>query len=606
MKFPQYICITMIAVACGLISHAKEANKPNVILIVADDLGWRDLGTYGSELYQTPHIDELAASGMRFSNAYAASPLCSPTRASLLTGQTPARLRFTTPVGHLPQVILDPQENTTAPPGLPAATPQTRSRLPLDTPTIARILEQAGYKNAFMGKWHLGFEPYIPENFGFDEVVCGRGFPGPPPPGFFGPWDTEKTNMPLVDGNAHADDVLGDEAVRFISENKETPFFLALWFFGVHAPFQAKTELIEKYRPLAQKTEFQKSAIMGGMIETVDDNVGKVIAQLEALNLHENTLVIFTSDNGGNMYDRPEGVNPTSNHPLQGGKGNNYEGGSRVPFIASWPTRIAPSTTNDTIAISYDIFPTLTSLLGLSNPEDHHLDGVDLSSSFLEGLELQRPPIYSLFAHTVLATGNIANAWIRDGDWKLLRFFNATPDQSDYFELYNLTSDIGETTNLASSQPETAQRLAEQLDAYLQDSGALLARPNESFDPDFSVNGFKVLSGGYPIGGPKDPQHRITAKASSLVASYSPPQGLETAEGLRLTVRTNCATQVLAAAENLYGSPIKIRPNWEEQQITIPFTTFRPTESVILSFKLEQPGRIFVSNIELIQHSHGN
>ena len=237
------LALLLLLCTSGLWAGDKQ---PNIILMLADDLGWRDLGCYGSELYQTPHLDALAANGVRFSNAYSASPLCSPTRASILTGQTPGRLRITQPNGHSPKVILDPVVPETGSPGRPMTNPETRTRLPLDSLTISQVLQQAGYRTGFMGKWHLGFDPYIPENFGFDVVVGGRGFPGPPPPGFFGPWDPEKTNMPLVEGPTHADDVLGDEAVRFIKEShqQEQPFFLALWFFDVHAPFVGKDALV--------------------------------------------------------------------------------------------------------------------------------------------------------------------------------------------------------------------------------------------------------------------------------------------------------------------------------------------------------------------------
>ena len=185
---------------------------------MADDLGWRDPGTYGSETFKTPHIDALAANGMRFSNAYSASPLCSPTRASVLTGQTVGRIRITSPTGHIPQVILDPKETTTGYAGFPMTNPQNRSRLPLESVTISRILKDQGYRTAFMGKWHLGHEPYIPENFGFDVVWSGRGTPGPPQGRFFGPWD-EVANLPKVEGSPNVDDVLGDEALKYIAGN---------------------------------------------------------------------------------------------------------------------------------------------------------------------------------------------------------------------------------------------------------------------------------------------------------------------------------------------------------------------------------------------------
>ncbi|MDQ8195880.1 sulfatase [Coraliomargarita sp. SDUM461004] len=596
-----YVPAICLATVASLLASASQAEpeRPNVVMIIVDDLGWRDLGCYGSELYQTPAVDALAAEGLSFSNAYASSPLCTPTRASILTGQTVGRLRLTTPVGHVPEVKLDAAERASAAAGLPMTEPETNNRIPLDSITISKLLEDAGYATAFMGKWHLGYDPYIPENFGFDHVVGGRGFPGPPPPGFFGPWDTVETNMPAVEGHPNADDVIGDAAVDFIESKQDEPFFLALWFFNVHAPFQGKPELIEKYRPLAAQTQYQKSAIMGAMVETMDQNVGKVTEALKRLGLDENTIVIFSSDNGGNMYDRPEGENPTNNYPLKAGKGNNYEGGSRVPLIVKWPGQVAAGGWTDTIAISYDFFPTLLDVAQLETPEAAVLDGVSLRPAF-SGELMQRPPVTSMFGHTVLATGNLANAWVRDGKWKLLRFFNLGADQEDLLELYDLSIDSGETQNLALEHAEVAERLNDWLEAHLVETETLLPRKNPNCDPEMKQAGFVMQSGGYFIGGPDASKATITSNADRVVLRYYPEVGA-TGDQLEFQLMSNC---VISAAVGLgdgplYGAPVTVNSDLTQGRVIVPLGRAYERGPITLLFDMEQPGRSHISAVQL-------
>lgn len=577
-----------------------EMPRPNIVMIIVDDLGWRDVGCYGSELYQTPNVDTLAAEGLSFSNAYSSSPLCTPTRASILTGQTVGRLRITTPEGHLTQVKLNPQEHASGPPGYPMTNPDTANRLPLDSITISQLLKDAGYATAFMGKWHLGYDPYIPENFGFDHVVGGRAFPGPPPPGFFGPWDPETTNMPVVEGSPNCDDVLGDEAVKFIESKKDEPFFLALWFFNVHAPFQGKPELIEKYAPLATDAQYQKSAIMGAMVETMDQNVGKVSEALKRLGLDENTIVIFSSDNGGNMYDRPEGVNPTNNYPLKAGKGNNYEGGSRVPLIVKWPGRVAEGAWTDTIAISYDYFPTLLEAAAVKRPCESVLDGVSLVPAF-DGQTMQRPPVTSMFGHTVLATGNIANVWVRDGRWKLIRFFNTGPRQEDVFELYDLQSDIGEVHNLAKENPEVASRLMEWLETNLEETQTLLPRKNPDYDSNLVQAGFMMKAGGYLSGGPSTEALTMTSFADRVTLSFTPEAG-SFGTHLEFEIMTNCTVGATAGvgADPIYGRPVGVVPDLTPRIVRVPLGQLNAGALISVIFDMEQPGRTHLSKVRLV------
>ena len=599
MKIMNRMIRLSLLALCGPLLACAAEKRPNIVMIIVDDLGWRDVGSYGSELYQTPAVDALAAEGLSYSNAYASSPLCTPTRASILTGQTVGRLRITTPEGHLTEVKLNPQEREVGEPGYPMTNPETGNRLPLDAITISKLLKESGYATSFMGKWHLGYDPYIPENYGFDHVIGGRAFPGPPPPGFFGPWDPAVTNMPVVEGSPNADDVLGDEAVRFIESKQDEPFFLALWFFNVHAPFQGKPELIEKYAPLAADTQYQKSAIMGAMVETMDQNVAKVRDALARLGLDENTIVIFSSDNGGNMYDRPEGVNPTANFPLKAGKGNNYEGGSRVPLIVKWPGRVPAGAWTDTIAISYDYFPTLLEVAGIEAPADAVLDGVSLVPSF-DGATMERPPITSMFGHTVLATGNIANVWVRDGDWKLLRFFNTGPEQADHYELYDLSVDPGEANNLAAVHPETASALKAWLNQHLEETQTLLPRKNPDYDPDLVQAGFTMQQGGYFAGGADAEKVTMTSNGDTVTLRYTPKEG-ETGDHLEFNIMTNCAVGATASVGGSYGKPVSITPDLTPRTVRVPLGRASDGERIInLVVDMSQPGRTHLSQVQLV------
>lgn len=455
-------------------------NKPkNIIFVLADDLGWKDLNCYGSDYYDTPNIDRLAEEGIKFTSAYAASPLCSPTRASILTGQEPGRLRFTTPAGHVEQVELDPQESTIAAPYHKTATPETCTRLSNDYLTFAEVLKGQGYSTAFMGKWHLGREPYIPENQGFDVVVGGREHPGPPPPGrFFSPWDCE--TLPVVPEGTHICDVVTDEAIKYIENNVENPFLLCLWYYDVHAPYQGKEDLIDKYREKLGPDNIQRCPTMGAMIEIMDINFGRVMKKLEELKLDRNTIVIFTSDNGGNMYDGPDGTLPTNNHPLRAGKGINYEGGVRVPLIVKVPGMTKAGTESDVVVSTVDHYATILELLDVSFPEDLKTDGVSYIPA-LKGKEYTREPIYSTFCHNVIATGNRANISMRHGPWRLYKFYFDGPDREHRYELYNLDEDIGETRNLADQLPEKVKEMAAKLDAHVEEAEILLPRKNENY-----------------------------------------------------------------------------------------------------------------------------
>lgn len=471
----------LFATLCSvlLFANSEVKSKPNVIFILADDLGWKDLTCYGSDFYETPNVDNFAKSGILFTNAYTASPLCSPTRASILTGKEPGRLRLTIPSCHMPQVILDPKETHTGQPYQKAANPQSCTRLSNNYLTFAEVLKANGYSTAFMGKWHLGREPYLPENQGFDVVVGGREHPGPPPPGhYFAPWNCE--TLPVVPEGTHIAEVLTDEAIKYITAKKDQPFLLCLWYYDVHAPFQAKQELIKKYQAKLNPNNVQRSPTMAAMVETLDTNVGRVLEAVKKLNLEDETIIVFTSDNGGNMYDGPDETNPTNNYPLRAGKGNNYEGGVRVPLIVRVPGLTKANTKSEVVTSTVDHYASLLELLNIPFPDSLITDGVSYVEA-LKGNKYQRAPIFSTFCHNTVATGNRANISMREGPWRLYKFYYDGPNQEHRYELYNLDKDTSETINLATTEPERVLAMTKLMEAHIKEAGILEAQKNKNY-----------------------------------------------------------------------------------------------------------------------------
>lgn len=516
MKNLKFFVLTLLSLAFVHVCIGQK-RKQNVVFILVDDLGWKDLGSYGSDFYETPNIDALAKSGMSFSDAYTASPLCSPTRASILTGLEPGRLRFTAPLGHLKKEILNPKETYTAAPWMKTAVPESRTRLPNEYITFPEILKNNGYSTAFMGKWHLGSAPYIPENQGFDVVVGGREHPGPPGPGhFFAPWDC--ATLPLVPKGTHISDVITDKAVDYIKSNKDNPFLLCLWFYDVHAPFQAKEKLKQKYSAKLNSKHLQRSPTMAAMIETMDTNVGRVLQTIKDLQLDDDTIIIFTSDNGGNMYDGPDGTNPTNNHPLRGGKGNNYEGGVRVPLIIRVPGVTEPNSKSRVVTSTVDHFRSLLELLDIPIPKEvTKTDGISYVKA-LKGEEYERAPIYSTFCHNVPATDNRANISMRQGDWRLYKFYFDGQDGEHRYELYNLVEDIGETKNLAEERPQKLSEMTKMLDEHVKEAKILIAQKNQNYKGNVADAWF----------GSEDTKISVADKILRIVATGSGPS-VETA-----------------------------------------------------------------------------
>lgn len=461
-----------------------QTQKTNFVFILADDLGWKDLGCFGSPFYETPNLDRLASEGMRFTQAYAACPVCSPTRASIMTGKYPARLGTTDYFG-APQPETVSKHWTRNKPLLPAP---YLNRLPLEETTMAEAFKSRGYATFFAGKWHLGGEGFYPEDQGFD-VNKGGWERGGPYGGkkYFSPYG----NPRLSDGpdGEHLPDRLASETCNFIDQHKNNPFFAYLSFYSVHTPLISREDLETKYEKKAKTVEFkgdrfipegerkarqvQDHAIYAGMVEALDLAVGKVLDKLDELNLSENTVVVFMSDNGG--LSTSEG-SPTSNVPLRAGKGWLYEGGIREPMIFKWPGVTLPGSECFTPVISTDFYPTMLEIAGFDLLKDQHVDGKNFvpllknpNANFDRGEMFWHYPHYG-------NQGGTPGSVIRSGDYKLIEFY-----EDNRLELYDISEDIGEQNNLVNQMPDKTKELQDNLHEWLKKVGAKMPTPNPDF-----------------------------------------------------------------------------------------------------------------------------
>ena len=473
--------IAICVLTFGLTVHA--ADKPmNVVFILADDLGWSDTTLYGTtKLYQTPNIERLAKRGMTFTRAYSNSPLCSPTRASIMTGQTPARHGSTTPGHHLKEVRLKPSVAPSTRSDRKAIVVKSVNRLDTSFPTLSKLIANADYATAHFGKWHLGHEPYSPLQHGFDIDIPHH--PGPGPPGaYVAPWNikTFKPNVP----NEHIEDRMAKEAVKWMkSLSKDKPFFMNYWQFSVHGPWDAKPELVNKYRKLVDPKDPQRCPTYAAMVESLDDAIGSLLDAIDKAGIADSTIIVFTSDNGGNMYVQVEGEVPTSNKPLRGGKATMYEGGIRVPCVVVWPGVTKPGSRSDQIIQTCDFYPTLLNGLEIKWPNDHTIDGVDIAPA-LEGGELNREAIFTYFPSAPAVPDWLPpSIAVHSGDWKLIRIFHEGDNGAHAYRLYNLANDIGEKKNLASVHPDKVKQLDRLIEDHLNDAKAVVPLPNPKFDP---------------------------------------------------------------------------------------------------------------------------
>lgn len=429
--------------------------KPNVLFILADDLGWSQSGCYGSDFYETPNLDRLASEGMKFTDAYAACPVCSPTRASIMTGKYPARLHLTDFIagGNYPVERLKQ--------------PEWQKYLPLEEVTIAEALKTAGYKTASFGKWHLSIakqppksEQYNPDKQGFDESIITYKPAGNQ--------DPEK--------DAHNVDRITEKSLEFLDKNKDRPFFLYVTHNTIHSPVLGKKKLVDKYRNKAGADLPQNNPVVAAMIEELDNSVGKQLQKLDDLKIADETIVIFFSDNGGLE-------SAAKQTPLRSGKANLYEGGVREPLIVRWPGVTKPGSVCSEPVISVDFFPTFVDILGLQNKVKNPIDGVSLVPLLKRNGPLKRKAVYWHYPHYHSSSIGPGGA-IRCGDYKLIEWYDETIcGQGNKFELYNLKDDIGERNNLAKKMPEKTKELSKMLANWRRKVNAQMMAPNPNFNP---------------------------------------------------------------------------------------------------------------------------
>lgn len=469
------LCCVLLTAALPADRMCYAEDRPNVLFILADDLGWRDLSLTGSEFYETPHIDRIGRSGMQFAEGYATCQVCSPSRASIMTGRYPARLHITDWIG-----AKSGYEWTRNGRILPA---DYEHQLSADDVTIAEAFRDAGYTTFFAGKWHLGGEGSWPDDHGFD-INRGGHHRGSPPGGFFSPY----RNPALDDGPAGESLPLrlGRETADFIRSQEDRPFFAFLSFYSVHAPIQTTQERWLRYQKKAVQNEppaerflidrtlpvrqVQDCPVYAGMIETMDEAVGLVLATLDELELTDQTYIVFTSDNGGVSSGD---AYATSNLPLRGGKGRQWEGGIREPYFISGPG-IAPAVSRVPVT-GTDFYPTLLELCQLESRPQQHVDGVSLAP-LLQNESLPERDLFWHYPHYGNQGGEPSSI-IRRGPWKLIHYW-----EDGRRELYHLADDVQETTNAASEHPQVVRDLADALQTWLRDVEAAIPEPDPRFD----------------------------------------------------------------------------------------------------------------------------
>ncbi len=445
------------------LAAAARQQKLNVVFILIDDLGWKDVGCYGANLYETPNIDRLAGQGMRFTDAYAACPVCSPTRASIMTGRYPARL-------HLTDWIAGHKR-----PWAKLTVPKFNLQLPADEVTLAEALKPAGYVSASIGKWHLGDKGYHPTDQGFDVNFAGTKWGAPQR--YFHPY--KRISYPARLENEYVTDRLTLEAEDFIEANRDKPFFLYLSHFAVHTPLQAKKDKIAKYKAKIARMGLKlkpdiagRRAIYAAMIESMDESVGRVMSKLDALKIADRTVVFFMSDNGGLVRG---GI--TSNAPLREGKGTMYEGGIREPMIIRWPGVVKPGSMCSTPVISTDFFPTILEMTGLEPDPSRALDGVSLVPLLRQTGAIAERPLYWHYPHYHPGGARPSGA-IRQGNFKLIERY-----EDGRLELYDLKQDVGEKHDLTDRMPAKAAELRKMLQDHLKAVNAQMPTPNPNHDP---------------------------------------------------------------------------------------------------------------------------
>ena len=483
----------VLLLASGTLASAA---KPNVIMILIDDMGWADSSTYGSEYYQTPNLTRLAKEGMLFTDGYAASPLCSPTRASIMSGQYPARIRMTQAVT---------PKNVPEPKALPPKSREycglveNRNHMPLEVFTLAEALKEAGYATAHIGKWHLspsgaqfieGDSVYHAENQGFDFVIGGAHLPGPPD--YYSPYSSKNgriiRNLEPGPEGEYLNERLAEESIQWIDsvKNSGKPFYLNFWHYAVHGPIIPKKDLLPKYNERRDENANQRCPEMATMLDSMDNSIGILLDWLDQpanRELKDNTLIILTSDNGGVIHNQVADNPWTSNRPLRGGKANTYEGGMRVPWIVRWPGKIDEGTVCSEPVQSTDIYPTVMELAGQKLRRGIPMDGRSIVS-LLNGEAMERGSIFTHFPHN-MGVLSAPSTSVRAGDWKLIRFYHAGINAASHaYELFDLKRDPSESINLAAYFPKKVRELDQLIESFLKDTDALVPLRNSNYQGD--------------------------------------------------------------------------------------------------------------------------
>jgi arylsulfatase A-like enzyme len=535
-----------------LIMAATAAAEPpkNIVLILADDLGWADTTLYGkTSLYETPNIERLATRGMTFSSAYA-SPICSPTRASIMTGQNPARHGMTAPAAHLGAERFEAVASENGPPHQKCTNVRSSTRLNPGLPFLSKVLKGAGYSTAHFGKWHLGREPHSPLERGFDVDLPHWWGPGPKS-SYLAPWGYENPGFEEGEPGDHIEDRMAKEAVSWLkNRDRSEPFFMNYWQFSVHAPFGAKPELIDHYRQkLGDSVDGlsrpdvrekllnphepgiglpQQSPTYAAMVHSLDDAVGSLLDALDEEGIADETVIVFYSDNGGNIHCGLEEtassgekyITPiTSNHPLRGGKGGIHEGGVRVPAVVVWPGVTRPGSRSDVRIQAIDLYPTILRMLNVERPSGHVIDGVDFAQA-LHGEDMDRGPMFThVPGHGGTPHWLPPSMSVHHGDWKLIRTFHYGENGKHQSRLYNLREDIGESTNLATAHPEKVKQLDRLIEEYIVEANVVIPSPN----PNFELAKFDPSTIGVQPGGLKMPPSFKSSQPKSIAGIPSTP-----------------------------------------------------------------------------------
>lgn len=590
--------LIFLSLSAALAANSAEP-RPNIVFILSDDLGAHDIGCFGSTYYETPNIDRLAARGIKLTQAYAASPLCSPTRSSILAGLYPARTGITSPSCHVPEIQLE-KKLANRNPKFRVLNADSVTRLKPEYFTLAETLQQAGYTTAHFGKWHLGHnlpnnkdDHYEPKDQGFEfDFPHTPAAPGPGG-GYLAPWKFIKDPSIAGQRGEHIEDRMSEVAARYIQTHKDRPFYLNYWAYSVHSPWNARQDYIDYFKPKADPKNPQHNPLYAAMVRSLDDGVGRLLKAIDDAGIADHTIIVFFSDNGGYSYPPtttdPEGFEDqlaTSNLPQRSGKASLYDGGTREPCIIIWPGKVKPATVNDTLFQSTDFYPTLLAMCDLKPRADVKLDGLDQSGALL-GQPSPRDRLFCHFPHGSTnqakeIPGMLPGTYVRKGDWKLIRFFADNADGSDRLELYNIKDDQGESKNLAAEKPALVQELNALITGFLQDTDAVIPKLNPTYQPDRPIDEeFPGLEGW------KARACAATAKdgiVTMIGKSAAPFLGVSAnARGpATVTFRARCAAGGEATVEWLQptapgktsapeSAPVILKPgDWQEVTVSIP------------------------------------